>query len=192
MPETTPILTAGVYLRYRDAFVFQCGPNPKTGQLALVRVGGHVDPGETVEAAAVREALEETGCRVTLLHSPSTYQWDPAGDASPSEITDQEPRYVVKPVLRMGHNAMFWAVTDDVPRLASETQGLVLLTAADIARLADGQATYGDFTAWGGRCLSRSPYEAQLPIQPFPQFRFLAWLLHNNPQLAANVFVSAN
>ena len=34
--------------------------------------GGHVEPGETLEDAAVREAFEETGLRVAVEHEVGT------------------------------------------------------------------------------------------------------------------------
>lgn len=41
--------------------------------------GGFVEPGETLEAAAIREAYEETGLRIELVRQLHTYS-DPARD----------------------------------------------------------------------------------------------------------------
>lgn len=42
---------------------------------------GHLDEGESLVAACVREALEETGCHVTAEALVGVYQWTvPAGD----------------------------------------------------------------------------------------------------------------
>lgn len=48
--------------------------------------GGFVDPGERMERAAVREALEETGLRVTLRALLGLYS-DPARDARGHTVT---------------------------------------------------------------------------------------------------------
>lgn len=48
--------------------------------------GGFVDYGETLEAAAVREALEETGLNVVLIRQFHAYS-DPARDARQHTIS---------------------------------------------------------------------------------------------------------
>lgn len=45
------------------------------GRLAYNQPAGHLDPGETLQAAAVRETLEETGHRVALDAFLGVWQW---------------------------------------------------------------------------------------------------------------------
>ncbi len=62
--------------RGRDGIVLIERKNPPPG---WALPGGFVDYGESLEAAAVREALEETSLRVRLLGQLGTYS-DPARD----------------------------------------------------------------------------------------------------------------
>jgi 8-oxo-dGTP pyrophosphatase MutT (NUDIX family) len=45
------------------------------GRLAYNQPAGHLDDGESLMAAAVREALEETGWTVSLQHLIGVHQW---------------------------------------------------------------------------------------------------------------------
>lgn len=45
------------------------------GQAVLNQPAGHLEPGESLAAAAVRETLEETGWRVALTAFIGCYQW---------------------------------------------------------------------------------------------------------------------
>ena len=76
----TPALTVDVVIELTDRpdrpIVLIERRNPPAGH-ALP--GGFVDVGETVEAAAVREAREETGLEVTLTRLLGVYS-DPARD----------------------------------------------------------------------------------------------------------------
>jgi ADP-ribose pyrophosphatase YjhB (NUDIX family) len=45
------------------------------GRLAYNQPAGHLDPGESLAAAAVRETLEETGWTVALEHLVGVHQW---------------------------------------------------------------------------------------------------------------------
>ncbi|TCV97265.1 NUDIX domain-containing protein [Luteibacter rhizovicinus] len=45
------------------------------GRVAYNQPAGHLDPGETLQAAAVRETLEETGWTVRLEHFLGVWQW---------------------------------------------------------------------------------------------------------------------
>lgn len=66
-------VTVGVYLVVQDRYVFVFGPNPAGDKLAVVRVGGHREPGESPHQCAVRETLEETGLTAHLEQPPATW-----------------------------------------------------------------------------------------------------------------------
>ncbi|MDQ4126551.1 MAG: NUDIX hydrolase [Actinomycetota bacterium] len=76
-PET-PKLMVDVIIPAEDRVVLiRRGSDPYQGQWALP--GGFVEVGETVEAAAVREAAEETGLAVELARLVGVYS-DPERD----------------------------------------------------------------------------------------------------------------
>jgi len=52
------------------------------GREVVNQPAGHLEPGETLHAAAVRETLEETGWNVQLTHFIGCYQWT-APDGEP-------------------------------------------------------------------------------------------------------------
>lgn len=52
------------------------------GRAVLNQPAGHLEPGESLAAAAVRETLEETGWTVALTAFIGTYQWT-APDGTP-------------------------------------------------------------------------------------------------------------
>lgn len=73
MPKT-PLLTVDIIIRMTDLpaspIVLISRQNPPHG---WALPGGFVDCGETVEAAAVREAAEETGLKVSLVELLGCY-----------------------------------------------------------------------------------------------------------------------
>jgi len=71
-----PLPTADVVIEVGDRIVLVRRKHPPPGWAIP---GGFVEVGETVETAAVREALEETGLRVTLTALLGVYS-DPARD----------------------------------------------------------------------------------------------------------------
>ncbi|MFA6149370.1 MAG: NUDIX hydrolase [bacterium] len=77
MAGRNPLPTADVVIEVGDRVVLVRRKYPPPGWAIP---GGFVETGETVESAAVREALEETGLRVTLTALLGVYS-DPARDA---------------------------------------------------------------------------------------------------------------
>ncbi len=76
MPQRNPLPTADVIIEVGDRIVLVRRRNPPQGWAIP---GGFVEAGETVEAAAVREAGEETGLGVILTRLLGVYS-DPSRD----------------------------------------------------------------------------------------------------------------
>ena len=76
MPARNPLPTADVIIEVGDRIVLVRRRYPPAGWAIP---GGFVEAGETVESAAVREAIEETGLPVTLTALLGVYS-DPARD----------------------------------------------------------------------------------------------------------------
>jgi len=81
--HTHPIPTVDIIIEYEGSIVLIKRKNPPEG---WALPGGFVEYGEDLEAAAVREAKEETGLEVELLRQFHTYS-DPKRDPRHHTIT---------------------------------------------------------------------------------------------------------
>ena len=77
MTPAPPVPTVDVIIEVGDRIVLIRRKHPPPGWAIP---GGFIDPGERAQDAAVREALEETGLRVTLTGLLGVYS-DPARDS---------------------------------------------------------------------------------------------------------------
>lgn len=77
--EKTPVVVVDAIIEYPNKYIalIQRGVEPFKGQWALP--GGHVNIGETVEKAVIREAKEETGIKVKIKKLLGVYS-DPKRD----------------------------------------------------------------------------------------------------------------
>ena len=87
MPESSPtaypwathgdprdaVATAGAYFLVDGRFAFMLDPTPDGASLAVVRLGGRREPGETPWQCAEREVHEEAGLRISPRTPPCTY-----------------------------------------------------------------------------------------------------------------------
>ena len=79
----SPLPTVDLIMELNDRIVLIKRKNPPSG---WALPGGFVDYGETLEAAAIREAKEETGMDVELVRQFHSYS-DPKRDARHHTIT---------------------------------------------------------------------------------------------------------
>lgn len=87
------------------------------GRVCLNQPAGHLEPHESLVAAARRETLEETGHNVEITALLGIYQWrNPANDkhflrvAFSGEDLGDEPAQVTDPAIREVH----WMTVDDL------------------------------------------------------------------------------
>ncbi|HWI60463.1 MAG TPA: NUDIX domain-containing protein [Symbiobacteriaceae bacterium] len=160
------VVTAGVYLTIGERFLFVFGPNPAGDRLAIVRVGGHREPGETAWECAAREALEETGLTIEALPVSTGPDWHEPG-----------PRPLLVLPRDTGVTVMFLARAEGAPQPCSEVQGLLLLSREEILALCAQPTTLQAFLDAGGQAWMRRPYPPEMILEPVLQCRLLARLL---------------
>lgn len=98
------------------------GKEPQRGRWTVP--GGSVEPGETVEQAAVREVLEETGARVRVERELGVVRVPGGGDVV-YEVHDLAATHLGG-TLRAGDDAaaVRWVALDELPALET-TDGLL-------------------------------------------------------------------
>jgi 8-oxo-dGTP diphosphatase len=128
----TPLIAADIIIRLRDrpdSVVLIERRNPPLG---LAIPGGFVDVGERVEAAAVREAREETCLKVSLECLLGLYS-DPARDPRGHTVT-----------------AVYVAVADGMPCAADDAKAIVIADPADpsLQVVFDHRLVLDDYSRW--------------------------------------------
>ncbi|HNX39485.1 MAG TPA: NUDIX hydrolase [Methanothrix sp.] len=142
-PISTPLLAADAVILYQGGIVLIRRYNPPfQGCYALP--GGFVEVGETVEAAAVREAREETGLEIELAGLIGIYS-DPARDPRGHVVS---AAFLARPAagsggLAAGSDAASSGVfaTESLPPLAFDHERIIADALSLLARLQkDGSA----------------------------------------------------
>jgi len=184
------ITTAGAYLLCRGHFAFAVGPTPAGDRLAVIRLGGHREAGETTAQCVEREVQEEAGVRIALADPPATYLAARTGSGAFRLDRMEEgigltpaPLLVTPREDGRQFSVTYLAIADEVPVPSGEVAGILLLDVPAVHRLTRAPVTLGDFLACGGRAILRTPLNPALPLVPFAQLHILPQLLALHPDL---------
>lgn len=179
----TSVTTAGIYLRIDGSYLFMLGPGPGGDHLGIVRIGGHLEAGEDAEDAARREALEEARLQVELVDAPRTWFMDSVDGSTAETGWPESPRPILAsgPAKGVPSSVTFLARTRNEPVPDSESAALVYLAPDDIKAVCAASMTLRELRARGARVDFRCELDADLPLRPRLQLRFLAGLLSREP-----------
>jgi hypothetical protein len=72
---------------------------------------------------------------------------------------------------------MYLAQTHELPVPASEIRGLLLLTPADVLKVAQQPVTLRQYLEEGGKAILRADFDEYLLLKPLIQLRMLAHIL---------------
>lgn len=185
-------VTAGVLVRVGDRYPFEVGPDKTGKNIGVVRVGGHIERGETPWECAVREAKEEAVLDVSYIRPPATYQVDLDKDPTQMErvIWDVDTFGCEPPVMvrKFGDSAsaIFLASSQDLPNPGSATRGLLLLSLSDIALLQQEKMTLTEFVERGGQAIISEPaFDFDMPLRVSDIVFSLSWIVKVHPEVSA-------
>ena len=74
--DETEVNTAGAYVSVNGLYPFVIGSKPHNNKIPVIRLGGHLEAGETGWQCAAREVYEEANLKVTSLMPETTYWID--------------------------------------------------------------------------------------------------------------------
>lgn len=177
------VATSGVLLRYGPRFVFQAGLNASGDALGVVRLGGHVEPGETGVECAVREVAEEARVAADVFAAQTTFTYEPSGDEFALRKVEwagegMEPLLVATMPGDAGDlSVTYMASCTDEPTPGAETQALLFLSPDEVRWIVSGAVALGAFIGSGGWATMATVLPLDLRLRPHGQLRALAALL---------------
>ena len=191
------VATAGAYVMVDGRFAFGVGPTPDGKGLAVYRLGGHREAGETPWQCVERELMEEAGLRISPLTPPCTYWLQLRNEAAskydalvagpwPSGSDVPAPIFVARGI---GVNvnrlsAMFLATAEGSLEPLNECHGLLFLTPAEMFDILNRPMTLRQYLRSGGHATLRWKLPEHLPLVAHLQLRVLPALLKLHPNLA--------
>ena len=169
--------TAGAYVMVSGYYVFAVGPKHNGDTLAIIRLGGHCESGETAWQCAVREVNEEAQINIHPVIPPATYWLN--RDHSDAElqqviwpcdkVNKEIPLYVASnnpmPIRKL--SVMYLVQTDEVPTTSAEIRGLLLLRPDDIFKIVHQTITLRQYFQEGGKEILHEGFDSCKVLEPF-------------------------
>jgi 8-oxo-dGTP pyrophosphatase MutT (NUDIX family) len=190
------VATAGAYVLLDGRFPFMIGPTRDGDRLAVVRLGGHREAGESPWQCAAREVLEESGLTIQAVAPPGTYWLAPEagtpdhdrlmpGDWPPESPAVHAPIFIVRGTATQADrlSIMYLARAEGRPEPLNEARGLLLLAPAEIFALVSRPITLAQHLRAGGCAILHDGLPHDLPLFPHLQLQILAALLRRHPDL---------
>jgi 8-oxo-dGTP pyrophosphatase MutT (NUDIX family) len=183
------IATVGAYVMIGNSYLFAVGPNHAGPGLAVFRLGGHLEPGETAWSCAVREVAEEASIALEPLVPPTTYWIDNSDIAQmqpvawqPADGSPVAPILVASrpPAIGGQLSIMYLARAIGRPIPSAEIRGLLLLEPPEIHQIMQGSLTLGAFLRAGGDAILHEPLDEARVLEPFLQLRALSAILRKH------------
>lgn len=175
--------TVGTYILYEDTLAFMIGPDNSGEKLGIMRLGGHIEKGESYLQALEREVNEEGAIRVKLVSSTDTYyktNWD---DTNYCKITN-DIAFDIKPLIVTGNirrsTAVFLAYAEEEPKPSSEAHGIIFLNKSEIKDICSKKLRLKDFLNNGGKLIQQKEIDYNMEMYAGVHLKFLYNLIENN------------
>jgi ADP-ribose pyrophosphatase YjhB (NUDIX family) len=180
------VQTVGAFVIYKDKFAFMIGPNKERNKLGIVRFGGHVEIGESINECLHREILEEISTNVKIISSPVTYYKESWEDTSITKLNYSLPSEY-QPIVVVGDSikstALFLAYADTELKPSSETHGIIFLNRDEVKKVCSNKFTLKEFLKSNGELVERKKIDYDMELLAGPQLKFLHFLTEDNESL---------